>query len=312
MTNKNTTYECSTSPRVSVITIFLNGENFLAEAIESVIAQSFNAWELLLVDDGSRTAATTIAKSYAARHPTKIRYLEHPGHINRGMSVSRNLGIHHARGEYIAFIDADDVWLPCKLAEQVAILEKYPSVGLVCGTVIYWSSWSGGEDTTCRTGQTQDVVVNVPEALLTLYPLGTAPAPCPSDIMVRAKLVRLVAGFEEHFTAEKQMYEDQAFLAKVYLKAPVFFSSNVWLKYRKHSNSFVTTVRSAGKYAEVRCYFLNWFEMYLQTTAGVDLRVQGAIRRALRPYRNRWLNFIYAFLSKLRNQFRRACAFRTE
>ena len=81
--------ESTDSPRVSVITAFLDCEAFLAEAIESVIAQSFGNWELLLVDDGSGPAATAIAKSYAARYPGQIRYLEHPGHINRGISSSR-------------------------------------------------------------------------------------------------------------------------------------------------------------------------------------------------------------------------------
>src|SRR5690242_13625262 len=92
--------------RVSVITIFLNGEQFLDQAIESVICQTFTDWELLLVDDGSTDGSTKIAKDYAARHPERIRYFEHPGHINRGMSAARNVGIANARGEYLAFIDA--------------------------------------------------------------------------------------------------------------------------------------------------------------------------------------------------------------
>ncbi len=66
------------APRVSVITLFLNGEAFLAEAIESVIVQSFADWEFLLVDDGSGPAATAIANEYASRYPGKIRYLITP------------------------------------------------------------------------------------------------------------------------------------------------------------------------------------------------------------------------------------------
>ena len=118
---------------MSVIAIFLDGESYLAETVESVIAQSFGNWELLLVDDGSGTAATAIAKAYAARYPQQICYLEHPGHINRGTSASRNLGIRHARGEFIALIDADDVWLPSKLADHIAVLDAHPEVGMVCG-----------------------------------------------------------------------------------------------------------------------------------------------------------------------------------
>src|SRR5215213_8596780 len=97
----------SQPPRVSVIMIFLNTERFIEEAIESVFAQTYDDWELVLVDDGSTDASTAIARRYAAQHPHKVRYLEHAVHQNLGMSASRNLGIREAHGEFIAFLDAD-------------------------------------------------------------------------------------------------------------------------------------------------------------------------------------------------------------
>src|SRR5438105_1562536 len=102
----------SSKPLVSAITIFLNEEKFLQEAIASVFAQTYDNWELLLVDDGSTDASTEIALRYAKQYPEKVRYVEHRGHQNRGMSAARNLGIRNAKGQYIAFLDADDVWLP--------------------------------------------------------------------------------------------------------------------------------------------------------------------------------------------------------
>src|SRR4051812_22103421 len=107
------------SPAVSAIIIFLNAERFLSEAVESVIAQTHKDWELLLVDDGSADGSTTLAQGFAARHPDRVRYLEHPAHQNRGMSASRNLGLANSTGDHVAFLDADDVWLPHKLAEQL-------------------------------------------------------------------------------------------------------------------------------------------------------------------------------------------------
>jgi glycosyltransferase involved in cell wall biosynthesis len=68
----------------------------------------------------------------------KVRYLEHPGHENRGMSASRNLGITHAKGEYIALLDSDDVWLPHKLQQQVAILNSHPEAIMVYELSEYW------------------------------------------------------------------------------------------------------------------------------------------------------------------------------
>src|SRR5437867_2324775 len=130
-------------PLTSVIIIFLNAEKFIQQAIESVFAQTYTDWELLLVDDGSTDKSTEIALSYADQHPAKVRYLEHEDHQNRGMSASRNLGIRHARGEYIAFLDADDVWLRGKLEEQVAILDSQPEAGMVLGAIEWWYSWTG-------------------------------------------------------------------------------------------------------------------------------------------------------------------------
>jgi glycosyltransferase involved in cell wall biosynthesis len=295
--------ESTDNPRVSVIAIFLNGEAFLAEAIESVIAQNFKDWELLLVDDGSGPAATKIAKAYAARYPEQIRYLEHPEHINRGASAARNLGIRHARGEFIAFIDADDFWLPSKLADHVAILDAHPEVGMVCGSAIYWNSWLSGPDNIVPTGHRQNVVIYPPDATLALYPLGAAPAPCPSDIVLRADLVKRIGGFEEQFIAHYQLYEDQAFLSKVYLSAPVWFCSGLpLLKYRLHPDSCVATVSKAGKYDQVRMYFLEWFETYLKTRGKIDSRVASSLRRALRYYRNPRIHYMLSVATKVRNR----------
>jgi glycosyltransferase involved in cell wall biosynthesis len=85
------------SPLVSVIIIFFNAELFLNEAIDSVLEQDYPNWELLLVDDGSADGSTRIALNAVDRFPKRVTYLEHAAHANRGMSVSRNLGIQHAR-----------------------------------------------------------------------------------------------------------------------------------------------------------------------------------------------------------------------
>jgi glycosyltransferase involved in cell wall biosynthesis len=118
---------------VSVVAIFLNAKRFIEEAIESVFAQTDNRWELLLVDDGSTDGSAAIARRYAERHPEQVCYLEHLGHVNRGMSASRNLGVSNARGKYIAFLDADDVWLPHKLEQQIPILDSQPEAAMVYG-----------------------------------------------------------------------------------------------------------------------------------------------------------------------------------
>ena len=137
------TRDASAPPVVSAITIFYNGARFLGDAIESVIAQTYSSWELLLVDDGSTDGASEIARGYAERHPDRIRYLEHRGHRNRGMSASRNLGLRETRGELVALLDSDDLWLPDKLATQVAILDAHPEAQMTVGATRVWYGWTG-------------------------------------------------------------------------------------------------------------------------------------------------------------------------
>lgn len=102
---------------VSVIIAVRNGERYLAEAIESVLAQSHRAFELILVDDGSSDDTERIAASYS-----RVRYVRQTG---QGAAVARNTGIEAARGELVAFLSHDDLWLPDKLSRQVEYLRRH-------------------------------------------------------------------------------------------------------------------------------------------------------------------------------------------
>lgn len=275
---------------VSIIIIFFNAEKFFEEAIESILAQTYDNWELLLADDGSTDRSTAIAQKYAQQYPEKVRYLEHEGHQNRGMSATRNLGIRHAKGEYIAFLDADDVWLPYKLEQQVAIMESHPEAGMVYGRSIYWNSWTGNpedmeRDYTPELGVPSDTLFNPPTLLTLCYPLGKGTPPPPSDILLRREVVERIGGFEEGFRGQYQLYEDQAFFAKLYLNASVFAADKNWVKYRLHPDSCGSVVNKAGKYHTVRQFYLNWLEKYLSAQGIQDAQVWDALQKALWVYR---------------------------
>jgi glycosyltransferase involved in cell wall biosynthesis len=251
------------SPTVSVVTIFLDAARFLEEAVISVLVQTYAHWELLLVDDGSTDGSSEIAHAFATRHPDRIRYLEHPGHANRGMSASRNLGIRHARGEYIALLDADDVWESEKLAQQVALLEAHPEAGLVYGAPLYWYGWTG-DPADARRDRSPELpvpagtVVHPPELTLRSYPLGPGSAPCPSDLLFRRSVAERVGGFEERFHGIYALYEDQAFLAKVCLTAPVLVTDDVVAHYRQHPDSCYARARANGTASAAELVYLEW------------------------------------------------------
>ncbi len=288
------------SPLVSVVIPFLNAENFIQEAIDSVFAQTYDNWELLLVDDGSTDGSTAIARLYAEKHPDKVCYLEHEEHQNRGACASRNLGIRYAKGEYIALLDADDVWLPHKLERQVAILDSYPEAGMVYGATKYWKSWTGNPEDVdgdfvpelCTHSNT----LFQPPRLATLcYPLGQATAPCPSDLLLRRDVVEQIGGFVEEFPNAYQLYEDQAFLLKVYLATPVFVVNECWDLYRLHSDSCVAKATAANQYEVIRLFFFNWLEKYLIEQGFKGTEVWNLLQKVLWPYHHPILYKIQRF-----------------
>jgi glycosyltransferase involved in cell wall biosynthesis len=115
------------APLVSVVIAAFNAERFLAEAISSVLNQTHRELEVIVVDDGSTdSTASVVERSLDPR----VRLLRQP---NKGVSMARNAGIEAARGEYVAFLDADDVWLPSKVERQLSVFRQHPAMGLVCG-----------------------------------------------------------------------------------------------------------------------------------------------------------------------------------
>lgn len=116
----------STSPLVSVVIPAHNAGRWLAETIGSVLAQSFDDLELIVVDDASSDDTAAVARAAA---DSRLRLIQNPG--NLGVSATRNNGLAAARGEFVAFLDADDLCLPHRLERQVRFLKENPEVGLV-------------------------------------------------------------------------------------------------------------------------------------------------------------------------------------
>lgn len=112
------------TPRVSVIIPAYNGDRYIAQAVESVISQTYKNWEIIVIDDGSTDDTRQALEPYF----DKIRYVYQE---NQGVAAARNRGIQESRGELIAFLDQDDFFLSDKLAGQVALFDAQPSLGIV-------------------------------------------------------------------------------------------------------------------------------------------------------------------------------------
>nr|WP_231126654.1 glycosyltransferase [Motilibacter aurantiacus] len=255
--------------------IFRNAGQFLEDAAQSVLAQTYEHVELVLVDDGSTDGSGRHARDLAARHPQRVRVIEHPGGANLGMSASRNAGAADARGELLAFLDADDVWEPGHLTGEVALLQAAPGAQMVCGRAVVWHSWrppAPGEqrrrDVPTPLPFAPGTVVDPPQLLAALMRRPEVRTPICS-LLVRTDAFRAVGGSEPEF---RGMFEDQVLLAKLQLRHRAVISGALTARYRRHPASATAAAASAGEYelrpGTARARFLQWLQRRVADEVG--------------------------------------------
>ena len=265
--------------------IVYNGEAFLDEAIASVVRQSVDDWELIVADDGSSDASRAIVRRRAASDP-RIRLVQHPDGGNHGMSATRNLGLTHARGEYIGFLDADDVWEPSKIEEQLEAFSCHPEAAMAYGRTLIWHSWdarSTRQDFYYDLGVPPNRV-HPPTVLFRNLLKNVHQTPTTCNALVRRSAIQEVGGFEDSFPA---MFEDQVFFAKILLRYPALVSDHSWARYRQHSASSSALSSADGADEEGRIRFLVWLRHYLSGQHEAGARERLALVQALARLRGR-------------------------
>lgn len=173
-------------PLVTIITPAYNAAPYIAATIRAVQAQTYTTWEWLIADDGSTDA--TCALVDAAADP-RIRLLRSP---HSGLpAVGRNRGLAHARGQIVALLDADDCWLPDKLACQLDLLAAQPAVGLVFSRYIEWREGA------TRPGRSLPALRGIPRSGRLLPHLALRNFILTSSVVVRRALLDGAGGFDE-------------------------------------------------------------------------------------------------------------------
>lgn len=198
-------------PTISVIIPTYNHAETLPRAIDSVLAQTFEAFELLIVDDGSTDGTADVAAAY---EDDRIRYVSHE--TNRGASVARNTGIDRARGEFMAFLDSDDAWLPTKLERQLACLRRHSEewVGAYCDARFALSGDTGPLRNLLgrwlSTGREPDHTEGGEELIKDIM-TDRLHTHAGSSLLVRSETVRAIGGFDESFAR----FQDPEFLVRL-------------------------------------------------------------------------------------------------
>ena len=210
--------------KVDVIIPAFNAAKYLPTAIESVLSQTFEDWQILLVDDGSTDNTIEVVAPFLDRLGSRIKYIHQN---NRGLPAARNTAIRASTSEFLALLDADDVWLPCRLEESLRALADRPQAGLAYGLIRtidpegqpYGSIWAGNS-----IGREGKIATHIYTRKIEL--------PCPS-ITFRRQCIDEVGVFDETMRAT----EDRDLWLRISLRYEVAFVPKLLAYYRLSPNS---------------------------------------------------------------------------
>ncbi|WP_211091371.1 glycosyltransferase family 2 protein [Pseudothauera rhizosphaerae] len=222
-------------PLVSVVLPAYNVREHIGEAIRSIHAQHYGNLEIVVVDDGSTDGT---ADHVGAEFPDVRLFRK----ANGGAATARNLGMREARGEYVAFLDADDVWLPGKLKAQIDYLDAHPDLGLVCGGFSFWTADADG---------------SFPDPDTLFPPVGEAPPEAEnsgwvyhklllsnfvwtSTVVMRRALIERIGGYDEKL----RLGQDYDYWLRASRETEIHRLGAVMALYRRHDAS--ATARGRG------------------------------------------------------------------
>ncbi|PHR90759.1 MAG: hypothetical protein COA80_15450 [Leeuwenhoekiella sp.] len=212
--------------RFSVIIPVYNKANFVAQTIQSVLAQSFTDYEIILINDGSTDNSLQVLQTFNA---SNIRLINQE---NRGLCAARNKGITAAKGEIIALLDADDLWEPQHLQSLYELSQKFPEAKLY-GTA-YVELFSDGTRVppkiNLKTAEPQLLIPDFFEASL-FQPLIP-----PSSFAFQKKIIKTIGGFDSQIT----YFEDVDFYIRAHLKFKMAYATRATMQYRFESENQVT------------------------------------------------------------------------
>ena len=206
-------------PTVSINLCVFNGENYLREALGSIVSQTYKDWELVVINDGSSDSTEAIVYEFINRgYPIVYRYQE-----NKGLGYSRNEALKRSQGEYIAFIDHDDTWMLQKLEKQMGLFHTNPKVGLVYSDCYFaypdGKKVLGSKFFNFRRGHVFKEMLAGNFIVL-------------STAVVRKDLVNEFGGFPHYSVAE-----EFALFLKIAYEHPVDFIDEPLVKYRYHEGN---------------------------------------------------------------------------
>ncbi len=258
-------------PKITVITASYNYEKYIGEAITSVINQTYSNWELLVIDDGSKDNSIQVIQEFC-RKDSRIKLLTHENNANKGLPETIKLGLNRASGEYIAFLESDDIWHKDNLSEKVKALEKYNGADFIFNGVEYFGCSQAQENMRAWEENFIKYLTSEKDSNKILrHELIINHVATFSCAMVRTETIKKC-----NFVAPFKAYLDWWLWSQVFAGGKVVYLEKKLTYWRKHEDS------------------------YLQTSK-IDYTFRSKLTKLI--FKNqRILNFIYALINKKRIQ----------
>ena len=249
-------------PKLSVIIASYNHQDYIAETLKSLEEQTFQDFEIIVVDDGSTDKTVEVAKNFPSR--AQIFTQE-----NQGVVAARNRGASLAKGEYICFVDSDDVVLPDRFERQVTVLDSDPGLGLVFADALIIDS------TSRQIGKFSDVYPVVPGDVAEMLAMHYCFTPM-ITVMVRAEVLKKTGPFEKPSPISDYMkWIEVAHLSKVYYDPQPL---GCW---RRHQTSTSKNANKVKSYAKTRMALKKILRKYPQLQGKVGKKI---VKRFSRSY----------------------------
>lgn len=222
-------------PLISVVITSYNYAQYLPETFDSVLAQTYKDYEVIVVDDGSTDNSLQIIKNYADKYKNFYLY-QHDGGINKGLIESMKLGIEKSKGVFIAFLESDDMWREDKLSEIVKIIKKNPDAVIISnGAIPFGDDFFGIKETQIylldieRRLKEKNIISPDEDILLNVIPTFSA-------VTIKTDVLK-----ELDFNTPKTAVLDLWLYRQIYKNYPLYHTSKTLTKWRKHIKSYGAT-----------------------------------------------------------------------
>lgn len=245
---------------MSVIVPAYNRERYIGDALDSVLAQDASL-EILVCDDGSTDGTIAVVERKIRAHPHRVRLLRHEGCANRGIAATRNAAIAEARGELVAFLDSDDLWLPSRATRHLEVFARYPDIGL-CFSQSDFIDETGAP---MRIGGVSRNAHRVPPGVSHLFPsLQEENTVYTSTVTVRRSVLNDVGMMREHGA---MAFEDWELWLRIAFYYPVYHIPEVLARTRYHRGN-VTLQRAQVTHLDSELRMIVDLYGYLFTRGG--------------------------------------------